>query len=297
MAQTVDKLSTNEANGSSMRAEQTKDSARPPSPLSGGSDNDGAERPVREKLKKASIAGLSTQGKENGDGTKADALSSESSTEDEKSLEDTMQTDITSPLRGRPTRKRSFDDLQNDPAAGIDAPLQDDAVRAEGHHKRMRSKDMSSNKTSKVNGKAGREQVEPLAEEEDDVEAQKSPGGAGIIVEPPTMEDAVTTSGNQSPKKKRSRDQFDKDDSGEDDPLRKEEDDTVLPERQPLETEDEAIQTTTDGDRGEPDKKRHRDVSREGREAAGKEQATVKVWVRYSGVEDDEPSVVADHYC
>jgi Ran-binding protein 3 len=276
MTEPTNKAFSGEANGSPGAAERTTSAPRPKSPLSGGSDNDGSEKPVRERLKKASIAGLSTHGKENDGKGKADAISAESSAgEEEIGDEDAMLTDIKSPVRGRPTRKRSFDDLQNESMTNIDAPAHDSATRTGGHHKRMRSKDMSSSRTAAVNGKAEREQVEPLAEEEDDIDARKSPGGAGVMVEPPSMDDNSATSGDQSPKKKRSRDQFDKDHTPEGDSLDKEEYHTVLSQRQPHETEDET--KIANGDKGEPDKKRHRDTSQEAREAADTEKMTETV--------------------
>jgi Ran-binding protein 3 len=277
MTESTIKASSGEANGPPVAAERITNAPRPKSPLSGGSDNDGSEKPIRERLKKASIAGLSTHGKENEDKGNADDTSAESSAGEEEEIgdEDVMLTDTKSPLRGRPTRKRSFDDLQNESMTSIDASAHDAATRAGGHHKRMRSKDMSSSRTAAVNGKAEREQVEALAEEEDDVDARKSPGGAGVMVEPPSMDDNAATSGDQSPKKKRSRDQFDKDHTPEGDPLDKEEHHTVLSQRQPHETEDEA--KIANGDKGEPDKKRHRDTSQEAREAADTEQMTETV--------------------
>jgi Ran-binding protein 3 len=239
--------------------------SRPTSPLSGGSDN-GSERPIREKLKKASIGGLSTHG-EKDENSKPDTTSADSSAgEEETGPEDTMLTDTSPPSRGRPPRKRSFDDLQNESAIGMDAPAHDDATRAGGHHKRMRSREMTFTKMASVNGKAGKEQVEPLPEEEHDVDAQKSPGGAGIMVEAPVLDDDVSRSGDQSPKKKRSRDQFDQDHAAEGKTSDKEENQTALSDRETSETEIELSRNTSNGDKGEPVKKRHRDASQEGKE-------------------------------
>lgn len=277
MAESIES-SLGKANGVPEMAEQTTQPSRPASSLSGCSDIDGTERPVREKLKKASIAGLSTHAKNKDEMVRSDAGSVESTAgEDDRHPEDTMLTDTSSPLRGRPTRKRSFDDLQNESMTSIDPPIHDDATRTGGHHKRMRSKDMSSTKRTTANGRTEKGSAEALAEEEDDAEAQKSPGGAGIMVEAPSMDDGAVAAGNQSPKKKRSRDQFDKDHNADGDALDKEEQHAVISEKQPLGTEDEVTQTISNGDKGEPDKKRHRDASQEGREAVGTERVTTKV--------------------
>jgi hypothetical protein len=248
-----------------LKGDEDTATSRPDSPLSGGSDN-GAEKPVREKLKKASIAGLSAQAKsEEGRPTEPGPESSDG--EEGKNGEDTMLTDTTSSSRGRPTRKRSFDDLQNESLTSIDAATHDD--RTIGHHKRMRSRDMSSSKAAAMNGRLEREQVEILAEE-NDIEAQTSPGGAGVMVEAPTAEDGAVLSGEQSPKKKRSRDQFDKDHSTEETAL--EENATVQPEDQAGKVEDEVTRTVSNDDKGEPEKKRHRDASQEGTESAVPEE-------------------------
>lgn len=277
MAEFTSKSSIDEADGMPITTEQTAKSSGPNSPLSGGSDN-GAEKPVRERLKKASIAGLSTHNKEGDDKGQSDGGSAESSAGEEgKGPDNTMVTDTSSSLRGRPTRKRSFDDLQKESMTTVDVPAHDDATRAGAHHKRMRSRDMSSSKPAAVNGKVEREPVEALPEEEDDADAQKSPGGAGIMVEAPSINDDAVTSGNQSPKKKRSRDQFDRDHATGDETVEKEENDAVLSREPPAEPEDEETRSATNGDKGEPDKKRHRSASQEAREAAGIEQVTTTV--------------------
>jgi len=255
--------------------DSTTQVSRPTSPLSGGSDN-GSERPIREKLKKASIGGLSTHGEK--EEKKADIVSADSSAgEEETGPEDTMLTDTSPPSRGRPPRKRSFDDLQNESVTGLDETTHDDATRAGGHHKRMRSRDMTFTKMASVNGRPGKEQVEPLPEEEHDAAAQKSPGGAGIMVEAPVIDDGVLAPGEQSPKKKRSRDQFDQDHAAEGDAPDKEDDQAVLSDREASEAENELSRNTSNGDKGEPVKKRHRDASQEGKQTADVKLVSEKV--------------------
>ena len=278
--ESADKMSSDERKDLPVTTEQTKQASRTASPLSGASDNDGTEKPVREKLKKTSIAGLSAHVKKNKDQVNAENVSAESSAgEEDNSPEDTMLTDTTSPLRGRPARKRSFDDLQNESIISVDTITQNDPTQAEGTHKRMRSRDMTSSKITTMNGRLDKEQVVPLTEEHD-VEAQKSPGGAGLMVEAPSMDDHDgAVSGDQSPKKKRSRDQFDRDHDGEGDMFEKEEKPSIPSEKQPSETEDELTRTTTNSDKGEPDKKRHRDASQENKKATDTEQVSTKVWI------------------
>jgi Ran-binding protein 3 len=283
MTESTNNSSLDEPNGLPVTVEQNTTTSRQYSPLSGGSDNDGSEKPVREKLKKASIAGLSSHAKANDDKTQSHEVDAESSAEEEeKDQGDNMLTDTTPSFRGRPTRKRSFDDLQNESTTSIDAPALDDSTRAGGHHKRMRSRDMSSTTKTAVNGKVDREQVEALAEEEDDIEAQNSPGGAGVMVEAHTMDDEAGDSGNQSPKKKRSRDQFDKDHDAEGGSEKEEGSTEVVSEREQLKAEEDVTRTTTNSDKGEPEKKRHRDASQEGRNVAEAQPMTTEVCTRAS---------------
>lgn len=284
MTESPEKSILAEERCSPLTAERNTETARPDSPMSGGSDNDGAERPVRERLKKASIAGLSTHGQKGEGGNEiSDGANVASSTgQGEKGPEDAMSTDETSPLRGRSTRKRSFDDLQNESITGVDTPGHDGCTQTWVHHKRMRSRDMASSQTAAGNGRVDREQVEALAEEEDDLEAQKSPGGAGVMVKATLGEDDDAVSGNQSPKKKRSRDQFDKDHTPEGDALEQDENHAVSSEGRSVETEEAARRAISNGDKGEPNKKRHRDGSQEGTEAVDTEHATTKVWTRYA---------------
>lgn len=145
----------------------------------------------------------------------------------------------------------------------------------------MRSRDVPSSKTTAINEKTEREQVEVLAEEEDDVEAERSPGGAGIMVKAPSTDGELAKSGEQSPKKKRSRDQFDKDHTAEGEPLVEDGMNTALPESNQLNTADKVIPINSNSDKGEPEKKRHRDFSNEGTEVAEAESVPVSVWTSF----------------
>ncbi|EXJ90515.1 hypothetical protein A1O1_03618 [Capronia coronata CBS 617.96] len=152
-------------------------------PPEGSSDGEGGERTAREKLKKTSIAGLAQSSKSKSgeaDTTTAHPLS-ESTNADalpEMHTEDGF--------RGRPSKKRSFEDLQTeDPAAGVEnggPPLP-----KKGLHKRMRSREISGD--DPVQGLEKLEDIASPVQEESDTDAQKSPGGPGVLVAAPQKEE------------------------------------------------------------------------------------------------------------
>ena len=80
----------------------------------GSSDGEGPEKTTRERLKKTSIAGLSQHSKSASGGAVGDHPLSESITT-EALPEPTTEN---GGLRGRPSKKRSFEDLQQDEHAG-----------------------------------------------------------------------------------------------------------------------------------------------------------------------------------
>jgi Ran-binding protein 3 len=238
----------------------------PQSRDSGADDHyGGAEGPVREKLKKASITAL--DGKREMDG--------------EEVKEESTVTDATAPARGRPVRKRSYDDLQKESVSGFNESSPEESKKAAGsHHKRMRSRDVvPSSKETTANVKVEQEHVGALAEEEDDVDARRTPGGAGVMVQAPLTDDDMSKSGLRSPKKKRSRDQFDKDHTTEVEPRENDGDGGTLPESRELNKPDQAAPTISTSNKGEPEKKRHRDVSNDGREVTEVEAAPTAVWM------------------
>jgi Ran-binding protein 3 len=222
-------------------AEETMDTRTRDRASSGGSsDSEGGERPVRDKLKKTSIAGLSSKARA---GTEKGPHPLQEFTTVEPALLSSSDQLPTS-SRGRPARKRSFDDLQNE-ASQAEA---DEAPPAKnGHHKRMRSRDVSSGEHVSLPGMSENGIASPV-EEESDLDAQKSPGGPGVLVDA-SISDAVTpppeTSTDPesmiSPKKKRSRDQFDTEDNSTLEPIEPH----TLSSSQKKESE--------------PDKKRHRE--------------------------------------
>jgi len=229
------------------------------------SDGDGGERPVREKLKKTSIASLTqyTSSRANA------ALQSEelSSTRESRGEQADIANDGGGAMRGRPTRKRSFDDLQKEDTQNISTASHMGLTDEKGsHHKRMRSRDISSGEGLVSNGQPPTEHLE-YHDEENDVDARRSPGGPGVLVEPPAMTETtppptqVRADDNTilSPKKKRSRDQFDKDQDPKDEGSDISGDSIVRSGSEPAENDDQVAQTTSRTATGEPEKKRPRD--------------------------------------
>lgn len=231
-----------------------------------GSDGDGGERPVREKLKKTSIASLAqyTNSRTN------PALPSDElpTTTESQAEQADVGHDVTNAVRGRPARKRSLDDLQGEDVQGASATGQlGETVEQGSHHKRMRSRDISGGEELISNGQPSSEDLTCHDDEENDVDARRSPGGAGVLVEPParkgaTPPPATARPGDNailSPKKKRSRDQFDKDHSRQDEGSDDSENSIVRSGSEPAENEDQLVQNASRTATGEPEKKRPRD--------------------------------------
>jgi Ran-binding protein 3 len=230
------------------------------------SDGDGGERPVREKLKKTSIASLAqyTNSRTNA-ALQSDELSSTAESQAEQA---DITNDADDAMRGRPTRKRSFDDLQKEDTQSLNTASHIGVTEEKGsHHKRMRSRDISSGESLVSNGEPHTEHLEYHDEEENDGDARRSPGGPGVLVEPPAMTETtpppsqVKADGNTilSPKKKRSRDQFDKDQDSKDEGSDISGDSIVRSGSEPAENDDQIVQTTSRTATGEPEKKRPRD--------------------------------------
>lgn len=133
------------------------------------SDGEREEKTTREKLKKTTIA--KGDDLQSGDAVTGDPVS---------------ETAVENGSRGRPSKKRSFEDLQaEDSPAGIEnggTPL-----HKKGHHKRMRSREVSG--TDEVQGLDKLSDVASPVQEESDAEAQKSPGGPGVFVVAPSKND------------------------------------------------------------------------------------------------------------
>lgn len=108
------------------------------------SDNDTSERPVREKLKKTSIASISKNGPvgplahmETG---QADAMSTQHVEEDLVAEKETIDPFVGS--RGRSLKKRSFEDFET--TEGDSVELADHSARILSGHGRKRSRDVHS---------------------------------------------------------------------------------------------------------------------------------------------------------
>ena len=229
------------------------------------SDGDGGERPVREKLKKTSIASLG-QYKNSRTNTALQSDDLPKTTESHAEQAD-ISNDAESAARGRPARKRSFDDLQNeDTQSNIAASQLGEATEKGSHHKRMRSRDISGSEGLFSNGQPRTEPLQYHDEEESDVDARRSPGGPGVLVEPPAVTETTpppkeVTADHTilSPKKKRSRDQFDKDQDPKEEGSDDSGDSVIRSSSEPAENDDLLAQTTSRTATGEPEKKRPRD--------------------------------------
>jgi len=226
--------------------------------ISYNSDVEGAERPVREKLKKTSIASLAQFNSIKSG--QVQALTSNLQVEDRERQSDT---ELMSAVRGRPARKRSFDDLQKDDLrTSGDSGLSEELDKNVGH-KRMRSRDVSGGDDAPSDGEPEPEAVD---QEESDVDARRSPGGPGVLVEAPARTETTPSRSAPeaeesilSPKKKRSRDQFDKDEEHEDLASEDSRDGRGRPASDLADGGEPLAQMSSRTAKGEPEKKRPRD--------------------------------------
>lgn len=146
---------------------------REDTPPENGSDGE-RERSTREKLKKTSIAGLSQH-------TQASA----NSVVGEETLAESIVADATSEngnSRGRPSKKRSFEELaKQEPSS----PAENGTIESQRFgHKRMRSREVPQG----ADVSALYDQASPTNVESDE-DAQKTPGGPGVIVDSQTQSD------------------------------------------------------------------------------------------------------------
>lgn len=164
--------------------------AQPSSPS--GSTSSREEKNAREKLKKTSIAGLK-QHMTDGEPIATDEASTRLDPNDV--VGETMNSNGT---RGRPAKKRSFEDLAKDDAAvdAADSSAQPPEPKS-GHHKRMRSRDIATGDNLPAYTKVGAEKSETL-HEETDMDAQISPGGPGVLVDAPSQEEMEEDEASQT---------------------------------------------------------------------------------------------------
>jgi hypothetical protein len=183
------------------------------------SDNDASERPVREKLKKTSIASIpksDTNHPRNDFAVEPDpSTAAENSEEGSFGGQKVVAAGIES--RGRPVRKRSFDDLEADEAITGDRPILD-----QSGHSRKRSRDVRVGEDLK--GDERLRSADPVTvREENEDEADRFEGNISGYREENTegITKGLSQSSHQdvadqemrdtafSPRKKRSRDQLD----------------------------------------------------------------------------------------
>ena len=183
------------------------------------SDNDASEKPVREKLKKTSIASIPKSGP---NPSRNDfAIESDSRIEGRSSAE--VSSNAQEPLkaeaerRGRPLRKRSFDDLEaEDDAAG------DRSIAETSGHSRKRSRDVRTGEEIKGDERLRIPGQIPVQEEEEgeagmlDRELSGSKAGDQEQITNDLSRSSDQDVADQemrdsafSPRKKRSRDQLD----------------------------------------------------------------------------------------
>lgn len=151
-----------------------------PSPAASTSSRE-ETRDTRERLKKTSIAGLSQKSHAH------DALPNDLSRSD-ASITDTTA-EVSNGVRGRPAKKRSFEDLAKDDADAEGATaIGQPPLPKSGHHKRMRSRDVNSGDQTQAYAKIGGDTNDTL-HEETDVDPDSTPGGPGVLVDAPSQEE------------------------------------------------------------------------------------------------------------
>src|SRR5271156_4383609 len=182
------------------------------SPRDASSDSDNAERTAREKMKKASIAALSEQ-------TQAQLAAHIEHPLSKSITTESLPSEAESVPRGRLKKKRSFEELLTDDSpTTLENGSAEHPIQKSGHHKRMRSREISSGGHIPGGTRFDNGSTSPLEEESDD-EAQQSPGGPGVLVDA-TRETTSTllelphpVDNTCPPKTKRSRDQIEHDDN------------------------------------------------------------------------------------
>lgn len=245
--------------------------------IESASDNDTSERPVREKLKKTSIATLPKYG--------VTAASADDPVDDDDRMAALPTGSKTSSdvdtadqgIRGRPTRKRSFDDLEatDEISTAIKPTTNSYGKDSHERHARKKSRDIRADDSSSESGRRKRSREQPVLEveeeEEDEDEKMKVSQERGST--PPGPLEPMDEDGGHgvlSPRKKRSRDQVEQDQDKKQKVAATEEERA----RRNSEEEEKAAQArhqeTSETVGNESEKKSHRDTS-EG--SGGTEQA------------------------
>lgn len=178
------------------------------------SDNDASERPVREKLKKTSIAAMPKYGiipaRDDAEGAGDDVMTSHNIEEGPALGEQGAQNAAES--RGRPSRKRSFEDTKTTESHEMENTAENPSAQI-----RKRSRDVKVGEPRKENGGPTSSlgaSVEEQIEEQNDHEVLSDFAEGKAVEEagtpPPNDEpvDHVMRESALSPRKKRSRDRF-----------------------------------------------------------------------------------------
>lgn len=181
------------------------------------SDNDTSERPVREKLKKTSLASLPRDNfmspRAHTEPERDDAMLTHHAEED--SVPNEQPTSVCPGPRGRPLRKRSFDDLE--PSESDTFEVSANVISNTGGHARKRSRDVRAGFDGE-NRKRGAPEI-PVQEVDEqnltdnemaELEDNRSPESGTFSPIQGAVDEDMTDSA-LLPRKKRSRDQFDTD--------------------------------------------------------------------------------------
>jgi hypothetical protein len=194
-------------------------------PSDPASDGDAGERPVREKLKKTSIASIPKYSIATAEASSENLADTAMASQDTQRAPSpviaptttaTEAANMESESRGRTVRKRSFDDLESG-----DAPNHAPAEETTNTHSRKRSRDVHSAKNLKSSSRR-RSPTEPVCEEPEEFESREGSKTLRQDLEDTTIEESSTNAEPEpidhempdsvrSPKKKRSRDQFEAD--------------------------------------------------------------------------------------
>jgi hypothetical protein len=189
------------------------------------SDGDAGERPVREKLKKTSIASMPKHGiisAENEAEAPIDIIMASQENEDDQAPEPQLSNTGGEPMttgvedRGRAVRKRSLEDLD-----GADTGNHISTETSISAHARKRSRDVRSGKHIKSESRRHSRQ-NSVREENEEVESGREAKALREDLEETKIKESTPTSGPEvadhemqesvlSPKKKRSRDHFEAD--------------------------------------------------------------------------------------
>lgn len=228
MTRSTQRQSSAQNNGSQQPSNATSIPSTSPATLSvkeieSASDNDTGERPVREKLKKTSIATLPKYG--------VTAAGADEPVDDDhpmaaippgvKASSDVEPVD--QGTRGRPTRKRSFDDLEATGESSAPDKPTTNSDRKDSHegHTRKRSRDIRAQDSSRESGRRKNSREQPVLEEKDDDDAandededdnmQVSQEQSSTPADQLEMMHDDGGDGVLSPRKKRSREQVEQD--------------------------------------------------------------------------------------